>query len=88
MSKLVKSVAAYPCNGTCIQRAISKMKSKNLNLMRRSIYAKFKLVRVKIPRIKIKLVRPYCFLFSVKIKKILNKSKILIKKQSINIKSV
>ena len=68
-----------------------KNEIKNLNLMRRSIYAKVQIDKgEKITLDKIKLVRPYNSLSSKEIKNILNKkAKSLIKKsQPINIKSV
>ena len=91
MSKLVKSVRRSSAMVGLYTKTISKNEIKNLNLMRRSIYAKVQIGKgEKITLDKIKLVRPYNSLSSKEIKKILNKKeKSLIKKsQPINIKSV
>ena len=72
-------------------KTISKNEMKNLNLMRRSIYAKVQIDKgEKITLDKIKLVRPYNLISPKEIKKFLNKkAKSLIKKsQPINFKSV
>ena len=91
MSKLVKSVRRSSVMVGLYTKTISKNEKKNLNSMRRSLYAKVQIDKgKKITLKKIKLVRPYNSISPKKINKILNKkAKSLFKKsQAINFKSV
>jgi len=81
MTKLVKSIRRTSIMKGLYLKKISKSEKKNLNLMRRSIYAKTKINKgEKITMGKIKMVRPFNSLSTNKIKDILNKkAKTLIK---------
>lgn len=91
MFKLVNSVRKSSAMIGMYTKKISKNEKKNLKSMRRSFYAKVQINKgEKITMDKIKLVRPFNFFSSNKLKNILNKkTKTLIKKsQPIYIKSL
>ena len=91
MFKLVNSVRRSSAMIGIYTKKISKNEKKNLKSMRRSFYAKVQINKgEKITMDKIKLVRPFNFFSSKKLKNILNKkTKTLIKKsQPIYIKSL
>jgi len=91
MSKLVKSVRKSSTMVGMYTKVISKNEKKNLNSMRRSLYAKVQIDKgEKITLNKIKFVRPKNLISPKEINKFINKkAKSLIKKsQAINFKSV
>jgi N,N'-diacetyllegionaminate synthase len=91
MLKLVESVRRSTIMGGAYTKKISKNEKKNLKSMRRSLYATVKINKgEKITMDKIKFVRPFNSLSSIKIDDVLNKkAKSSIKKsQPIYIKSI
>jgi len=91
MIKLVESVRRSSIMAGIYTKKISKNEKKNLKSMRRSLYAKVQINKgERITMDKIKFVRPFNSLSSIKIESILNKkAKSLIKKsQPILIKSI
>jgi N,N'-diacetyllegionaminate synthase len=91
MLKLVESVRRSSIMGGVYTKKISKNEKKNLKSMRRSLYATVKINKgEKITIDKIKFVRPFNSLSSIKIDDVLNKKakSIINKSQPIYIKSI